>query len=87
MPDPFTATAATNNLGVGGRISGLIRASYSNVTTGNHAVFSADEILARDRSKNGDMGSGRGPRRVNERYGLVTTAAFPFAVGFSIEPS
>ncbi len=49
MPDPFAATAATNNLGVGGRIPGLIRASYSNVTTGNHAVFSADEILARDR--------------------------------------
>src|ERR1700682_4563195 len=49
MPDPFAATAATNNLGVGGRIPGLIRASYSNATTGNHAVFSADEILARDK--------------------------------------
>ena len=34
MPDPFAATAATNNLGVGGRIPGLIRASYANVTTG-----------------------------------------------------
>jgi hypothetical protein len=48
MLNPFAATAATNNLGVGARIPGLIRTSYSNVTTGNHSVFSADEILARD---------------------------------------
>jgi hypothetical protein len=48
MPDPFAATAATNNLGVGRRIPGLIRASYSIVKTGHHAVFSADEILARN---------------------------------------
>ena len=31
-----------------GEDSWFNRASYSNVTTGNHAVFSADEILARD---------------------------------------